>query len=723
MRALTPRSRLHGEQGASMALILALIAILGLCVGGIAVQGTAGMMAVKGVSNQRSDVYGAESAIDGAINHIRDDLALGRPDTTSCPTTGPATIFTAPSDAGPVTVTCKSLATGVNEIEGLNFPENAILTTSGLPGYPNPVPNNSCNGDPGICLTGASGGIMKVQGTVKSNATSASGASIEASGSTKLDASEDAVRATGTCTGNIVAKPLKCGTGITRLDPGGPATSDVTNPANSWAAEMLTMPPVAPAPTCNATSKVATMQPGSYFDRDAVLVGFTAVVSGVRKSCPVVWMKPGNYYFDYSQSTDGDPWRIGYDDAFHTDGLYPEDFGSSTDVPGSVIIGGTLSGAINPNAGTSQVSAARAAVHLGLNNNNPAVPGGCDRTSPNGVQVMMANYVAFDVKDQGMLELCPSPASSKQQIVLYGRKTDQGPTAATSLFRPTGVSGAVPASFGTPLANLVSIGDGLTTTGMQTGSNKTNSVTLTGYGPTVGVPPVSSFTNAVLTVRHSEVTLPANAATIKVTVTPGGGAAACPANTTTFTRQTVLTSQTWTIPTTCIDSIADLTGATVKWEVNNPNSSGTPSVTSTLDGAELTANYQAQGLQAKAAGSKIVWMYGDYGDHTPEIYLWGTVYAPTSRIELGLFGVATTVARFGRGVVLAGLNVANLTVNQPYVAFGNANGVAHYQDRQVELIATIGGTRQLRVVVQFDDSTDPNTPGKIVKIISWNAVN
>ena len=76
-----------------------------------------------------------------------------------------------------------------------------------------------------------------------------------------------------------------------------------------------------------------------------------------------------------------------------------------------------------------------------------------------------------------------------------------------SLFKPTDVSGAVPASFGTPLANLVSI-DGSTTTGMQTGSNKTNSVTLTGYGPTAGVPPVSSFTNAVLTVRHSEVTRP-----------------------------------------------------------------------------------------------------------------------------------------------------------------------------------------------------------------------
>lgn len=698
-----------------MALILALIAILGLCVGGIAVQGTAGMMAVQGVRNQRSDVYGAEGAIDAAINHIRDDLTLGRPDTTSCPTTGPATIFTAPSDAGPVTVTCKSLASGVNEIEGVNYPENAVLTTSGLPGYP--IVNTSCTNDPGICLGGASGGLMKVQGTVKSNATSASGPSIEASGSTKLDAGNDAVRAMGTCVGNIVGQPVKCGTGISRLDPGGNAATDPTT--GNWAAELQTMPPVAPAPTCNPTSKVATMQPGAYFDRDAVLVGFTAMVSGVRKSCPIVWMKPGNYYFDYSQSTDSDPWRIGFDDAYHTDHLYSEDFGTSTDIPGSVIIGGTLNPVINPNALSSQVNAARAAVHLGLNNNNPAVPGGCDRMAPNGVQVMMANYVAFDVKDQGMLELCPSPNSSKQQIALVGRKTDQAGPPASALFRPTIFNNPapVPGTFA-PLNNLGAI-DNLLATGTQVGSSKTNSVTMSAFGPATPVSPQSSFTSAVLTVKHSEVTLPVNVATIKATVTASDGGTC---NTTTaFTRQTVLTSESWTIPPACIGSMAELTGASVKWEVTGASGAAS-SVTSTLDGAEITANYVATGLQAKTPGSKIVWMYGDYGDHTPEIYIWGTVYAPTSRIELGLYGVSTTVARFGRGVVVGGLNVARLEVTQPYVAFANALGVAHYQNRQVELIATVGGYK-LRVVVQFDDSTDPNTPGKIVKIISWNAVN
>ena len=49
-------------------------------------------------------------------------------------------------------MTCSRSTTSGNEIEGVNYPENAILTTSGLPGYP--VVNNSCTGDPGICIGG-----------------------------------------------------------------------------------------------------------------------------------------------------------------------------------------------------------------------------------------------------------------------------------------------------------------------------------------------------------------------------------------------------------------------------------------------------------------------------------------------------------------------------------------------------------------------------------------
>jgi hypothetical protein len=49
--------------------------------------------------------------------------------------------------------------------------------------------------------------------------------------------------------------------------------------------------------------------------------------------------------------------------------------------------------------------------------------------------------------------------------------------------------------------------------------------------------------------------------------------------------------------------------------------------------------------------------------------------------------------------------------------------VPHYSNRYFELIASIGGTRQLRAVVRLDDTTDVNTPGKAVTIVSWNAAN
>jgi hypothetical protein len=114
-------------------------------------------------------------------------------------------------------------------------------------------------------------------------------------------------------------------------------------------------------------------------------------------------------------------------------------------------------------------------------------------------------------------------------------------------------------------------------------------------------------------------------------------------------------------------------------------------------------------------------MYGDYANKKPEIYVWGTVYAPTSAIVLGLGGVSTTVARFGRGVVVAAVLVNDLEVTHSYAMFANASGVPHYQDRYLELIAYIGGKPYLRVWVKFEDS-DPSAPGKIVRIEHWNAV-
>lgn len=716
MRALTPRARLHGEQGASLALILALIAILGLCVGGIAVQGTAGMMAVKGVSNQRSDVYGAEGAIDAAINHIRDDLTRGRPGTEKCAqpaTASPPVIFTGPSDFGDVTVTCRVFENGWGiPVSGANYPAYAILTTGGLPDYPEVDQVSACGDDPGICLEGNASGRVEVDGAVYSNAENTSRPSINSPNGVKLDAGKDAVLARGTCNPPtaIIAIPRACQTSNPDkvVDPGG--AYNVDPPAgHPWASEIQSMPPQAPQPTCNTTTKVATMVPGSYFNHYEMISGFSNPPGNSTSAtrCTVVWMQPGNYYFDFEEPTLGDDWplwRIGHDD---------NNRGGGINSAGRVVIGGVRKGWDN----TTQASAV-------IEN----VPGACD-TTQSGVQAVFAGNSTFDIKHEGRLELCPPvyPSDPNRQLIsIYGRKSNQTASSTSVVFKPTSANTATPASFGTPLANLISI-DSLVTTGTQTGSNKTNALTLTGYGPTAAMQPVGTFNSAVLTVKHSEVTVPVNVATIKATITRGNGTTDSNCVTTTaFTRQTVLTSQSWTIPPACIDSIAELTGATVKWEVTNPNSSGTPSVTSTLDGAELTATYTPVPMRKKADAGQIVWMYGAWptsvlSERQPEIYIWGTVYAPTSRIDLNFGDVSTTKAQFKRGVVIAGIKVNQLRSDQDEPAFANPFPT-RYTDRYVELIASIGGDRQLRAVVRLTDD-DPSTPGREIRIISWNAVN
>ena len=192
----------------------------------------------------------------------------------------------------------------------------------------------------------------------------------------------------------------------------------------------------------------------------------------------------------------------------------------------------------------------------------------------------------------------------------------------------------------------------------------------------MGVLPQQTFGSASLKVAHQEVTNPTSLSvvlTAKITLANGTSPSSC---TLTFSKAAALTSQQIPVPTTCIDSIADMTDAKVEWKAVGGSSGSNPTMTTHVDGAELSATYTGQSaLQAKTQGTRIVWMYGPRDPKLPEIYIWGTVYAPTSRIELDLAGVSTTMARFGRGVVLDGLKVADLTSTSRYVAFSNAIGV------------------------------------------------
>ncbi len=713
MRALTPRSRLHGQQGASMALILALIAILGLCVGAIATQGTAGMLAVQGVTNQRSDVYGAEGAVDSAINYIRNDLTRGRLDTTKCPASNhnlSNPIFQGTGDTGTVTVTCQSLAGSGSEIEGINYPENAILTTGGLAGYP--VIDNACSGDPGICVTGNSSGVIKVQGSVKSNATSKDAASITVTNG-KLDAGSDAIRARGVCsptppTPRIVGQPVACRSDVIRPDPGGLLTEDKPT-THTWGSEIQTLPPQAPNPTCNTTTRIATMTPGSYFDRDDLIGGF----STGSTYCTLVWMQPGNYYFDFEfnknngvEDSDqaGGLWRIGHDDLGRAQGM---------NAPGRVVVGGTRT--CNPSPGFCWDNSKTATQVL------DAFPtsGACNRSAANGVHTVLAGDTTYDVKDYGKLELCPFPNSSRQQIAVYGRKTTQT-YPGSAIFKPASAT-ASPSAWAIPFANLASI-DTLSNSVTQTGPNRTNLLTLHGYAPTVPLPPLQSLGSVTMRISHRETTSSSLSTTITAKIIRGDNSSptAC---TLSVPKRTTLTTDSINVPTDCISAMSQLSGAKVEWRVVGGSQGTTQSLTTELNGIEFTADYTGRGLRAKDPGSLIVWMWGPWNNKQPQIYIWGTVYAPTSRIHLETAGVLTTRFQFGRGVVVAGLQVDDLDVEQPLVAFANASGVAHYNNRRIELIAWIGGSRQLRVVVEFEDVDDPSTPGREVRIISWNAVN
>lgn len=696
MRALSRRSRMHGEQGASLVIILLLISILGLSIGAIATQGTAGMLAVKGVANQRSDVYGAESAADAAINYMRGNLTRGRPGTDNCGQPGdsnPPTILTSTTDVGQMTVTCRAFASGYGiPVAGTNTPANAILTMGGYAGYP--TPNQTCSGDPGICLDGNSSGSMSVSGSVFSNASSASSPSITGNNGTKLDAGLDSVLATGTCgpSGKITGTPVVCPSSNppSVADPGGAVDVDPTT--GPWASDIQSMPAPAPTPVCNTTTKVAKMWPGSYFSRNDMIAGFS---SGTTL-CTVVWMQPGDYYFAFDDAQDIDPWRIGYDDLQRSGS-------SGTNAAGRVVIGGTRAG-WNDSTPASTVIA--------------KVPGACDRSQP-GVQVVLAGLSAFDVKHYGMLELCPDPNTDRQQIAIYGRKTDQAVSAQTVTYTPTATSGSTPASFGG--ANAMTINN-VVATGTQSGSAKVNQVTLGGYGTSATLAPVvKSFGGAVLRVAHREAWAPSNG-TVSITATITSGSKTC--NTAVaFTKVSTLTTQTWSVPTSCLGSLDDVKNASVKWQVTGPTG-GSASITSDLDGAEFQATYTPRGLEKKDDGSKVVWLYGAYpssptSERQPQVYIWGTVYAPTSRIELNFGDVSTAQARFLRGVIVDYINVNNLQVGQSYSVFSNAAGT-HYSDRYVELIVSLNGRRLLRVVVRLTDST---SPGQAVQIVSWNAVN
>jgi hypothetical protein len=642
-----------------MVIVLMLIAAFGVVMVAIGTQGQSSVQASGGIRSERLQQYAAAGAMEGAINALRRTTHGRDLPGDTCPdyqqtldqTEGSGTV------AVPVTVRCEVRpGSGIEQPPTSTAPGYALLTTRGLAGYG--------TGD-GIQTSGGNN-PLRADGAVYSNSTIKVPKGLEAT----------RVGAFGACTGTITVTepPVTCGSGAQVLDPGGDAATDpATGP---WAADLQSVPPTAPAVTCNTTTKVATMQPGAYYD-------LGALSSGIG-SCAITYMTPGAYYFDFDAgSPSNTQWTIG-----------------------NALIGGTPKD-WSPTAPNAPASL--------------SIPGACHQgdASKLGVQLMFARSSRLAVAGSGQVELCPTVSPSGQQIAVYARKTTQAVTSTptTVTLAPTGAT-ATPASLATPPANVLALDD-TTDQATVSGHDATATATLTGF-PTATIPAGSVITSVEIRVRHAET---GSVASLAVAAT-AGGQNLCPTPTSsTLAASAALVTQSvtctpnlaWTAP------VDTQVGFTVKRPGSgNPNQS----TTVRLDGVELLVSYAANPvapLRGETLGTTIISM-NPGGGNQGELYVWGTVYAPFGVIDIDFKNNSNT--GFGRGAVINAFLGSNVPPAQTLAPFTEPAPATKHDDRNVILRAYVDGRDSPAVVayVTYRDEGGDDL-GRTVDVLSWDSVD
>ncbi|MFD8141893.1 hypothetical protein [Streptomyces sp. NPDC059708] len=307
---------------------------------------------------------------------------------------------------------------------------------------------------------------LRVQGGVfsRSDVTTSAGASMLVSGD---------VSAVGDCSRAVSQTPLsptQAPYAHACANDTPPAPADAVMGADPDHAPPVTAVPVRrTVPACPAAgSWLVRLQPGYYDDAGAL----TRLTGG---DCPgvVVWLQPGVYYFDFTFTGGAPVWTVGD--------------------PTVGVVGGTPAG-WDPEAPT-----------------RPAVPdpGGCDRTRPEGVQVVMGGESRFQV-DRGHAELCAPVTPDAQQVAVYGIQ----PPKPSHTLRPTGV--AANTGFANPVHALTG-GERPTAPGcaqpagtagctadavLDPTQRRSASVRFAGFTPKV--PAGSVVTGATLHVRHQD---------------------------------------------------------------------------------------------------------------------------------------------------------------------------------------------------------------------------
>lgn len=632
------RRDLRDERGASLVLALAFLSLFAVFIVALLGFASTAFLSTTGVHTQGVRQYAASSAIDTAIQRVRQDIDLGRDPVFG----GPACNLDYPAvdDAPAVTVTCTG-QTGSGDVQpGVDAPANAILTLA----------------TSGAGIDDTKNGTLVVSGPIFSN----SDIYLHNPGSPQLDATDMPVTARGSCgdtLGDWVYGELRCNFSGSDPDGNDPNFSSRLGEVNLNAPN--------PTPTClgSGGTRAIAFEPGYYTS--------AAVLQGTATGCTnnnTRWFKPGAYYFDF----DFDPAFT--DDTWNMDGR---------------IVGGT------PKGWTPGSS-------------NPPTPSG-GATAPAacqapGVQFIIGGGSKLVVEGGGTVELCPSALGGPGgRTVIYGQKTGAA-SESTSTRRPVTAT-ATPITFA-PTTNVLPIspnpspidGQAATITIPSTNPGGSATMSLEGYPGVPAAPGGSVGVSYELSVAHREsATNPISTIQLKI-------GANCTVSLTTF--RTVLTTDT--VPLTTPQCLAATTGTfTVDYIVTLKNGN---TVTIELDGVELIAKYTPPVARTQDAGNSPVVSTSIGGGNSPIFFMWGTVYTTNGDLNID-FKNSTTIA-FDRGVIVRRLIVAAVPPADTRGSFRLGTG-----GRVAEFVATVDGTRRVRALVRF---VDTSTPGRITRVQRWS---
>lgn len=706
----------NDDEGVALILALIFVLVMALTVTALLPYTSTGLSASTAVRDVRSIQNAADGAVDQAINSIRGSFLLGA--SPACTGAGPFPVYSAPDFADPAP------GTGVTKVQ-VEYCNDATST---------PPPDQ-----PPYALQTLTGGI-----DVDGNAPLVVAGGILASGKVSVKGTMQSVNVQGDlfATGDCEAKSLLFVSGVERCanttpaykpppalnadpDPSSDPLSSIVDPALPTVVD-----PLGACPIGGAVDSVVTFSPGLYTESP-----FPDPVACTGAKHTVWWFTPGNYYFDFPDST-----------FTSVNGRYP-DTAAEFSAQNITIVGGTPA---NWNPTTSVSSNVEDLFIKDPNHTKPA----CDEGSPGAVFAFggpSSISVGTGATSPNHAEICSGDVGT-QHLSFFGVRdgTSRTSIAASTLGVPAAASPVGSTTYAPPDAVRAIDGTAAvaTVTGAVAGihSATTTVGSFSGLFPAV-IPEGSIITSAQLRINHwTEGTVGGATAADKVvpSIIYQSDGYTTPTKkdlTHTQAQPPISAGDVVLLPLTTSPGTPgwralkkSLSNLTVQFTADGSALSDvnkkTPAevAVSHLDGIQLEVGFIAPKVERTRcipSGTAPCNLVTNKVDDA--LFPHGTVYAPRSVIEATVHGYSSTV--FERGVIAAALIVhVSASAKQTLPPFQLPLGPKLRVVRFTAKVSTDGGTTwkdRLVALVQYDDFLNrpggktTAAPGHTVTVLRW----